>query len=963
MTVRLRWITTPALLAALLAPGALYAAAGDLDCSFGTGGIASFDLGTAEDAYDAALQSDGAIVTAASEGGSLRLTRVLPNGLLDADFGSAGSVLHAFSGLGFAGEVAIDSADRIVVAGRITVAGDSEAFVARFTGEGAIDSSFGGGDGWISFDLSAATASAGTDSVTGVAIDAADRPVIAGHADANGLTFNPSNANIAVARLTVAGALDGSFGSGGIAIASSPGSVDDDARAVVIDSVGRIVVIGSTGAGGADRDTIVVRFTTAGMLDSSFDGDGVRLLDLGGDDFGIDIAVDASDLAIVLGSAQVAGAGSDPALARLTEAGALDTSFAGGGIVRRSFTGSQDVTEHVLVQADGKLLVTGWPQGASSWDFASMRFTTDGVLDTAWGGDGVVTTDIDFSDRAYAALLQPDQKLLLIGDAAATLLVRYLNDDHDVAPASTTLLTSATPDPSDVGAPVRVTWSVSLADGSTATGTVTVSDGVDSCSAVATAGGCSVVLTTPGNRKLTASYETSACHAGSTSAIEAHEVVGAGVAYTVTPQAGSGGSIAPPTPQSVQDGATTAFTVTPDAGYRLVSVEGCGGTLAGNVFTTGAIVADCSVSASFNRNPTATPATVEAVEDAEVTGTLAAFDDDPLQFALVDLPGKGSVQFTDTSTGAIRYVPDADANGSDSFSFQVTDGGVVSAPATVTVTIAPVNDAPSAGFATLPLHPAASIGVRSVPAFASLDAGPADEDGSQSVAEYLIDSIDDPAGVLDPGSVTLSDEGTLGYALTGVGGTAAITARVRDDGGTANGGVDTSAAQAIQVQVAAGADLQVAIDNGREGLLAGSSTVYSIVVANAGPNAVTGAMLADLMPDTLRDAAWSCVPEASNTACPSPDTGSGDLHASVDLPVDGYLRFDLIATVDGTVGAFVTNTASVAAPAGTTALDTANDSATDSDPIVPLGLFADGFEGEAAASLSVPGAAAALSGD
>ncbi|MCI5140612.1 MAG: hypothetical protein D3909_02565, partial [Candidatus Electrothrix sp. ATG1] len=57
--------------------------------------------------------------------------------------------------------------------------------------------------------------------------------------------------------------------------------------------------------------------------------------------------------------------------------------------------------------------------------------------------------------------------------------------------------------------------------------------------------------------------------------------------YTVTPSAGSGGTISPDSPQTVAHGATTSFTVTANTGYSISSVDGsCGGTLSGNTYTT-----------------------------------------------------------------------------------------------------------------------------------------------------------------------------------------------------------------------------------------------------------------------------------------------------------------------------------------------------------------------------------------
>jgi hypothetical protein len=71
--------------------------------------------------------------------------------------------------------------------------------------------------------------------------------------------------------------------------------------------------------------------------------------------------------------------------------------------------------------------------------------------------------------------------------------------------------------------------------------------------------------------------------------------------YSVTASADSGGSITP-TAVSVTPGESTVLTVTPNPGFRITSVTGCDGTLAGNAYTTGLITADCAVAASFAAN-------------------------------------------------------------------------------------------------------------------------------------------------------------------------------------------------------------------------------------------------------------------------------------------------------------------------------------------------------------------------
>ncbi|MBF0487186.1 MAG: hypothetical protein HQK98_03410 [Nitrospirae bacterium] len=75
--------------------------------------------------------------------------------------------------------------------------------------------------------------------------------------------------------------------------------------------------------------------------------------------------------------------------------------------------------------------------------------------------------------------------------------------------------------------------------------------------------------------------------------------------YTVTPSvSGTGGSINPSTPVSVNLGKTFTFTVTPNTGYAILEVTGCRGTLSGNTYTTGAITANCTVTATFTQDKT-----------------------------------------------------------------------------------------------------------------------------------------------------------------------------------------------------------------------------------------------------------------------------------------------------------------------------------------------------------------------
>lgn len=939
----------------LLLPLPGRAAPGDLDCSFGSSGVLTADLGAGEAAHDAALTAGGALLVLNSD---LRVTRITAAGAVDTGFGSGGSVTPVIPGTTGAFDLAVDTQGRILIAGGRTD-GDGEVFVARLTPTGALDASFGGGDGWIGFDWSAETASAGIDRVGDLLVASGDRPVVVGSYDANGNVFNPSNANVAVARLTAAGELDAGFGSGGIGIASSPGSVDDDARAGAIDSQGRILTTGDYFVNGSGRNTVVTRWTPDGALDAGFGSGGVAVVDgsgAGTSDFGVSLTVDASDRPVLLSQGT-----DDPLLVRLTTSGGLDAGFGSGGIVQRSFVGGQDVPERVLVQPDGRILVTGWPVVGTSFRFASMRFLATGALDTAWGGTGVVTTSVGFNMRAYSALLTPTGRLVMAGglnNDVQLLVVRYLADAA-VNPATTLTITGQTPNPSLRTDPVAFTVSATNS-GATPTGTVRLGDGIDSC--VATLGaagagsataGCSIAFGTAGTRTVTASYLGDGTVCAATASTQQQ------VRHRVTATAGAGGAISPAGVQGAAPGTTLDFSLTPDAGNAIRQVTGCGGTRNGNTYTTGPVNADCAVSATFNLAPVAQAGTLTLLEDAGATGgqLVGSDDGDALTYAITAAPARGSVVLTDAATGTYTYTPNADANGSDSFQFRVADGSGQSPPATVSVTITPVNDAPSVSVGADPAFAAGAVGPREVPGFLGFDADPPDEDASQAVQDHVFGPVADPSGVLVAGSLAGSASGTLAFSLTGRAGTAEVDVRVADTGGTANGGVNLSMPRRFRISVAPGTDLEVAIDDGRSQVVVGESTIYAIVVANAGPNDVAGATLSASLPASLADIAWSCVPALSTAPCPTPSTGTGGFSTPVDLPVGAAIRFDLIGTVTSAAGSNLGVGVSVALPAGVAALDPGDDTATDTNAIVGSGVFGDGFEGQ---NLSVPAGIRAL---
>ena len=92
-----------------------------------------------------------------------------------------------------------------------------------------------------------------------------------------------------------------------------------------------------------------------------------------------------------------------------------------------------------------------------------------------------------------------------------------------------------------------------------------------------------------------------------------------------------------------------------------------------------------------NDPPIAIPGVLSVVAESFATGTLTAQDPDgpSKTFSIVNSPVKGTLSLTSASTGVYRYTPNAQTQGADTFTFQVSDGEYTSDPATIRVTINP----------------------------------------------------------------------------------------------------------------------------------------------------------------------------------------------------------------------------------------------------------------------------------
>jgi uncharacterized delta-60 repeat protein len=399
---------------------------GSLDLSFGTGGIVTTPIGSGNDgAYSVAIQTDGKLVVAGRSGNGVNtdfaLVRYTTNGALDLTFGTGGIVTTPVgSSNDWAFSVAIQTDGKIVVAGRSYNGSNNDFALVRYTTNGALDLTFGTG-GIVTTPIGS-----GSDLGFSVAIQTDGNIVVAG------VSSNGSNNDFALVRYTMNGALDLTFGTGGI-VTTPIGGADDQGQSVAIQTDGKLVVAGSSYNDG--YDFALMRYTTNGALDLTFGTGGIVTTDFGSgsNDQAFSVAIQTDGNIVVAGSSIINGSYPDFALVRHTTNGALDLTFGSGGIVTTDFGSLHDQAYSVAIQTDGKLVVAGQSYIGSNWDFALVRYITNGSLDLTFGSGGIVTTPVgSYTDEAYSVAIQTDGKIVVAGGTNTDFAVVRYNGEGEI---------------------------------------------------------------------------------------------------------------------------------------------------------------------------------------------------------------------------------------------------------------------------------------------------------------------------------------------------------------------------------------------------------------------------------------------------------------------------------------------------------------------------------------------------
>ncbi|MBL7939930.1 MAG: T9SS type A sorting domain-containing protein [Flavobacteriales bacterium] len=392
------------------------------------------------------------------------------SGVLDASWGTAGTTIGNYELNSVLGSIAVQTDGKVLAAGRYYNPIIGGLAVVRYDPDGSLDDTFSG-DG---IELRAVI---GLQDICGIAVQPDGKILVCGTV----------SDNFYLTRINTDGSTDPNFGTDGVVTLGASGSGILEAKALCLQTDGKILVAGDSDIGGA-----MARFLPDGMLDPDFgssttpgfitiggigdftavwdatvqpdgkillagqagtplqfvvsrflaDGtqnDGPNFGQFGGvllpfgtvADRASAVELQPDGKILVAGTVFVDDITFDFGVARLNTDGSLDQSFGSAGKATSGSPAFHETCTSMVLQPDGKILLGGYAGNGDMNDLMLVRYYADGVRDNGFGTDGVVITNVQTNDRGESLALQPDGKIIMGGTTYITnedfVLVRYLN--------------------------------------------------------------------------------------------------------------------------------------------------------------------------------------------------------------------------------------------------------------------------------------------------------------------------------------------------------------------------------------------------------------------------------------------------------------------------------------------------------------------------------------------------------
>lgn len=375
--------------------------------------------------------------------------------------------------------MATDDEGRIVAVGQVDIGGSggaSEWLIARYNADGTLDTTFGDGQGWEAVNIMSGAWGGTTIGATAVTFQMVDgqqdiivggddpwhgavirlnpdgsmdtslEPTAQGY-DAVGVDITPLNQlysidvtdsgnillsgaigpNASVAMLNSDGTTDTGFGGSGTIVNGvfegsgfvylwyQSGVTDWNIQAMMEIDPSTGLETGNILAAGTNNGKFqLMRLTSTGALDTSFGNSGYApwsssWSDLATATTALQLTTDSSGDILIGGSYD-----GEFAVVRYTADGQIDTSFGNSGMELIS-VGTDASAQEMMIDSQGRIVLMGYANTGSSNDFAVVRLNANGSIDTTFGNNGIFTLDIDSGSNDQGQSLVFDNGEIVIG--------------------------------------------------------------------------------------------------------------------------------------------------------------------------------------------------------------------------------------------------------------------------------------------------------------------------------------------------------------------------------------------------------------------------------------------------------------------------------------------------------------------------------------------------------------------
>lgn len=352
------------------------------------------------------LQQNKFIAVSTADDGSNQhviMTRLTQAGLLDTSFdGDGHKQLKIGTSTMVSGLFELPN-DQLIVYGNVTDGAVVSGFIARIDQNGLLDSSFATGGIYTATGFGASALK-----FNQVKVDTLGRLVAVG-------SYENGSKSAFVLRLSDSGVLDSTFNTletSGYII----GAVTDDYSTVAIDSSNNIYVAGYRDIG--DKDMLLVKYLATGALDSSLNGSGELTVDVnsGIDDYVEHINFDSNSDLYLIGNEL--GVTEKVAIAKVSSAGVLDSSFSNDGIASITMAplfGDSGMTS-AAIDSNNNIVVAGFGEILGAKSYMVGRIKTDGSLDSTFDINGYfMTLTCNSSGQLESIILLNNSSLVVAG--------------------------------------------------------------------------------------------------------------------------------------------------------------------------------------------------------------------------------------------------------------------------------------------------------------------------------------------------------------------------------------------------------------------------------------------------------------------------------------------------------------------------------------------------------------------